>query len=62
MRREPQAGGEALQAGMSLRDALSAFVARQCEILPVVDDNGVPCGTLHFRDLLAGEVKREGHA
>lgn len=39
---------------MSLRDALSAFVARQCEVLPVSDGQGTPCGTIHFRDLLAG--------
>ncbi|ASV56153.1 MULTISPECIES: ABC transporter ATP-binding protein [Lelliottia] len=58
----PQDGavtGEPLQAQMSLRDALSAFVARQCEVLPVVDEQGFPCGTLHFRDLLAGEVAHE---
>lgn len=54
--------GEPLQAQMSLRDALSAFVARQCEVLPVSDARGAPCGTLHFRDLLAGEVTREGTA
>ena len=63
MRRQDVAmGGEALQEQMSLRDALSAFVARQCEVLPVTDAAGAPCGTLHFRDLLAGEVTREGHA
>lgn len=47
---------------MTLRDALSAFVARQCEVLPVSDARGAPCGSLHFRDLLAGEVTREGSA
>ena len=47
---------------MTLRDALSAFVARQCEVLPVSDARGEPCGSLHFRDLLAGEVTREGSA
>lgn len=63
MRRQDVAmGGEPLQEQMSLRDALSAFVARQCEVLPVTDAAGAPCGTLHFRDLLAGEVTREGHA
>ena len=56
-------GGEPLQEQMSLRDALSAFVARQCEVLPVTDAAGAPCGTLHFRDLLAGRFdRREGHA
>lgn len=44
---------------MSLRDALSAFVARQCEALPVCDAQGTLCGALHFRDLLVGEVARE---
>ena len=61
-REEVPVSGEPLQAQMSLRDALSAFVARQCEVLPVSDSRGMPCGTLHFRDLLAGEVTREGTA
>ena len=61
-REEVPVSGEPLQAQMSLRDALSAFVARQCEVLPVSDARGAPCGTLHFRDLLAGEVTREGTA
>ncbi|WP_137849381.1 ABC transporter ATP-binding protein [Enterobacter sp. 2VL] len=52
-------GGEPLQEQMSLRDALSAFVARQCEALPVCDAQGTLCGALHFRDLLVGEVVRE---
>ena len=56
---DAQIGGEPLHDGMSLRDALSAFVARQCEVLPVADGQGTPCGTIHFRDLLAGEVTRE---
>lgn len=54
--------GEPLQQHMSLRDALSVFVARQCETLPVVDAQGQPCGVLHFRDLLAGEVTHEAGA
>ncbi|STL74314.1 ABC transporter ATP-binding protein [Escherichia coli] len=37
---------------MTLRDALSLFVARGCEVLPVVNMQGQPCGTLHFQDLL----------
>ena len=61
-REETSLSGEPLQAQMSLRDALSAFVARQCEVLPVSDARGTTCGTLHFRDLLAGEVTREGTA
>lgn len=57
MRREitPEAG-EPLQENMSLRDALSAFVTCRCERLPVVNAQGQPCGTLHFRDLLDGEA------
>lgn len=56
---DAQIVGEPLHDGMSLRDALSAFVARQCEVLPVADGQGTLCGTIHFRDLLAGEVTRE---
>jgi osmoprotectant transport system ATP-binding protein len=47
-RQETQTGGEPLLEHMSLRDALSAFVARQCEVLPVADAQGKPCGTLIF--------------
>ncbi|HEA7640711.1 TPA: ATP-binding cassette domain-containing protein [Escherichia coli] len=42
----------ALAEEMTLRDALSLFVARGCEVLPVVNTQGQPCGTLHFQDLL----------
>lgn len=52
VRREERADGEALAEEMSLRDALSLFVARGCEVLPVVNMQGQPCGTLHFQDLL----------
>ncbi|MEG1212734.1 MAG: CBS domain-containing protein, partial [Leclercia sp.] len=56
MRREITPGeANPLQASMSLRDALSAFVTCGCETLPVVDEQDRPCGTLHFRDLLNGE-------
>lgn len=61
-RQDAPLSGEPLQEQMSLRDALSAFVAGQCEILPVTNSQGTTCGALHFRDLLAGEVTREGHA
>ena len=47
-----RAEGEALAEEMTLRDALSLFVARGCEVLPVVNAQGQPCGTLHFQDLL----------
>ncbi len=46
------AEGEALLASMSLRDALSAFVVRHAERLPVVDAEGQPLGAIHFTDLL----------
>ncbi len=52
VRREERAEGEALAEEMTLRDALSLFVARGCEVLPVVNTQGQPCGTLHFQDLL----------
>ncbi|EJV7174631.1 glycine betaine ABC transporter ATP binding protein YehX [Escherichia sp. 93.1518] len=52
VRRTERAEGEALAEEMTLRDALSLFVARGCEVLPVVDAQGKPCGTLHFQDLL----------
>ncbi|MFP1591641.1 ABC transporter ATP-binding protein [Escherichia coli] len=52
VRREERAEGEALVEEMTLRDVLSLFVARGCEVLPVVNTQGQPCGTLHFQDLL----------
>lgn len=52
VRREERADGEALAEEMTLRDALSLFVARGCEVLPVVNTQGQPSGTLHFQDLL----------
>ncbi|EGK4227659.1 glycine betaine ABC transporter ATP binding protein YehX [Escherichia coli] len=52
VRHEERADGEALAEEMTLRDALSLFVARGCEVLPVVNMQGQPCGTLHFQDLL----------
>ncbi|HHQ4271714.1 TPA: glycine betaine ABC transporter ATP binding protein YehX [Escherichia coli] len=52
VRREERAEGEALAEEMTLRDALSLFVARGCEVLPVVNTQGQPSGTLHFQDLL----------
>ncbi|PDO90018.1 ABC transporter ATP-binding protein [Kosakonia pseudosacchari] len=51
--------GEPLQAAMTLREALSAFVAQQCEVLPVNNAQGQPCGSLHFRDLLRVEAACE---
>lgn len=59
VRRGERAAGEPLLETLSLRDALSAFVAQQCEVLPVADAQGVPYGCLHFQDLLSAEVQRE---
>jgi ABC-type proline/glycine betaine transport systems, ATPase components len=59
VRPQEQIAGEPLRASMSLREALSLFVARRSEVLPVVNDDGVPCGTLHFADLLRGEASGE---
>jgi osmoprotectant transport system ATP-binding protein len=46
------ADGEAIAATLSLRDALSLFVTRRTERLPVVDAAGRPLGAIHFADLL----------
>lgn len=55
VRTQERIEGEAIQANLTLRDALSLFVDRQCQQLPVVDSNGEPCGVLHFSDLVRGE-------
>lgn len=62
MRLGETAEGEPLRDDMTLREALSQFVARQCDVLPVADAQGVPCGTLHFRDLLRTEALSETSA
>lgn len=59
VRRDEQIAGEALTEEMTLRDALSAFVARGCEVLPVINQQGTVCGTLHFRDLLVERAVHE---
>lgn len=59
VRRDEHIDGEALTEEMTLRDALSAFVARGCEVLPVVNPQGIVCGTLHFRDLLSETLTHE---
>lgn len=59
IRRGEHSDGEPLVDEMTLRDALSVFVARGCDVLPVVTLQGVPCGTLHFRDLLSEMPTRE---
>ncbi|MGD8164272.1 ABC transporter ATP-binding protein [Pantoea sp. FN0307] len=48
---------ESVSAAISLREALSLFIARQTDKLPVTDAQGVPLGVLHFSDLLR---QREG--
>lgn len=50
--RPGEAEGEPIQAMMSLREALSVFVARGSERLPVVDEQGQALGVLHFSDLI----------
>jgi osmoprotectant transport system ATP-binding protein len=62
VRPQENIAGEPLHASMSLREALSLFVARRSEVLPVVNEDGTPCGTLHFADLLRGEDSRESRA
>jgi osmoprotectant transport system ATP-binding protein len=47
------AEGAAIATTMSLRDALSLFVERHVERLPVADAQGRVVGALHFADLLA---------
>ena len=60
LRPDERLAGEGLTVTMTLREALSQFVARRCEALPVVDAEGQPCGTLHFADLLRQEMSHEG--
>ncbi|WP_368761176.1 CBS domain-containing protein, partial [Klebsiella quasipneumoniae] len=60
LRPDERLAGEGLTVTMTLREALSQFVARRCEALPVVDAEGQPCGTLHFADLLRQEASHEG--
>lgn len=55
VRKDERIDGEAIRAELTLREALSLFVDRQCLQLPVVDSEGVPCGVLHFSDLVRGE-------
>ncbi len=43
---------EAIPEKMTLREALSQFIARQTDRLPVVDGQQKPLGVLHFTDLL----------
>lgn len=47
------AQGEPIAAAISLREALSIFVARGSDRLPVVGEQGDALGVLHFGDLIA---------
>lgn len=58
-RRDERVAGEALRASMSLREALSQFVAQRRLALPVMNENGEICGALHFADLLREEGDSE---
>ena len=60
LRRDERLAGDVLNVAMTLREALSQFIAHRCEVLPVVDERGESCGTLHFADLLREEARREG--
>lgn len=57
LRRDERLAGDTLQVTMTLREALSQFITHRCEVLPVVDEQGQACGTLHFTDLLSKEVR-----
>ncbi|MBS0969627.1 ABC transporter ATP-binding protein [Chimaeribacter arupi] len=50
--RPGRAAGEPVAASLTLRDALSLFVARGTRCLPVADDQGRPLGVLHLEDLV----------
>ncbi len=54
-RRDERVAGEALRVSMSLREALSQFVAQRRLVLPVMNENDEICGALHFADLLREE-------
>jgi osmoprotectant transport system ATP-binding protein len=44
--------GKAVPATLSLRDALSVFLDRHTDCLPVIDSLGRRVGAIHFDDLL----------
>jgi len=51
--RPGHADGEPISSTMNLREALSVFVARGSECLPVVGEQGEALGVLHFNYLIA---------
>ncbi|WP_313652595.1 ABC transporter ATP-binding protein [Pantoea sp.] len=52
VRRGEWLAGEPISAGLTLREALSQFIARQTDKLPVINAQLQPLGVLHFSDLL----------
>ena len=52
VRRGEWLAGEPIAAALTLRDALSQFIARRTDKLPVIDDQQRPLGVLYFGDLL----------
>lgn len=54
-RRGERVVGEPLHVSMSLREALSQFVAQRRLVLPVANEKDEVCGALHFADLLREE-------
>ncbi|EHC66019.1 Osmoprotectant ABC transporter ATP-binding subunit YehX, partial [Salmonella enterica subsp. enterica serovar Minnesota str. A4-603] len=48
VRRHEQLSGDALVEEMTLRDALSMFVARRCDVLPVANQQGEPWRALRY--------------
>ncbi len=52
VRRGEWLAGEPIAAGLTLRDALSQFIARGTDRLPVIDDQEQPLGVLYFGDRL----------
>ncbi|WP_407731325.1 ABC transporter ATP-binding protein [Pseudocitrobacter faecalis] len=61
-RRGERVAGEPLHVSMSLREALSQFVAQRRLVLPVANEKGEVCGALHFADLLREEGDGETFA
>jgi osmoprotectant transport system ATP-binding protein len=53
VRRGELAPGATIAETLNLREALSAFVTRRVDALPVADAQGRSTGVLHFSDLLA---------
>ena len=53
VRRGETMAGQPILDTTSLREALSLFVSRQTDKLPVADEQGQPLGVLYFADLIA---------